>query len=243
MMRQPDAVQSLFNDKAPTWSGKYDPNGPLFHRLQAFGGRLRALVAPPADVLDFGCGTGNLARYLSAEGYRLSACDIAENMIVRARLADRSNAVDWRALPPDWRTLPFSSAVFDAVVASSVFEYVSDVGIAFAECSRTLKPNGVLVLTVPDPNHVVRRIERLIRPVMTLLVAFRLSTLLSRLDAYATYLACSRNRLSMAKWSALAAEADFVTVGADRGTGPLMFLEFRKVPRTAAASPFFDETT
>ena len=241
-MRQPD-VESLFNGKAPVWSAKYDPKGPLFHRLQAFGGRLRTLIAPPADVLDFGCGTGNLARYLSAEGYRVAACDIAENMIARARLADRSGAVDWHSLPSDWRTLPFSSASFDAVVASSVFEYVFDIGTAFAECGRTLKPNGVLVLTVPDPNHVVRRVERLIRPAAALLVVSRLSTLVARLDAYATYLACSRNRLSVAAWSALAAEAGFATIAADRGSGPLMFLQFRKVPRTASAPHRFDEPT
>jgi len=242
MMRQSDAVESLFNDKAPAWSAKYAPDGPLFQRLRAFGDRLRALIAPPAEVLDFGCGTGNLARYLSGEGYRVSACDVAENMIARARIDDQSGAVDWHSLPPDWRTLPFSSAAFDAVVASSVFEYVFDIGTAFAECGRTLKPNGILVLTVPDPHHIVRKIERLIRPAIAWLVVFRVSTLVRRLDAYAAYLACSRNRLSVAEWSARAAEADFVTISADGGSGPLMFLQFRKVPKTAAASPLFDET-
>ena len=81
MMRQSDAVESLFNDKAPAWSAKYAPDGPLFQRLRAFGDRLRALVAPPADVLDFGCGTGNLARYLSGEGYRVSACDVCRKYL------------------------------------------------------------------------------------------------------------------------------------------------------------------
>jgi ubiquinone/menaquinone biosynthesis C-methylase UbiE len=241
-MRQPDAVESLFNAKASTWSEKYAANGPLYDRLQAFGHRLRALISPPAAVLDFGCGTGNLARYLNEAGYRVSACDIAGRMIAEAQAADPGGVVDWCLLSVDWQRLPFSTGAFDAVVASSVFEYLNDVPTMFAECQRTLKDGGFLVFTVPNPNNIVRHMERLIRPAVALLSASRISRLVPRVDRYCTYLACSRNRWSVAEWSALAAPAGFAPVDSGRaepvprgGTSPLMFLSYRKVPSSASA--------
>src|SRR5262249_48694894 len=57
------------------------------------GDRLIALlkergVAPPASVLDAGCGTGTLALHLAAAGYRVTAVDLSAAMIGTARAKD-----------------------------------------------------------------------------------------------------------------------------------------------------------
>src|SRR4051812_12224038 len=68
-----DAVRDLFNAKAPGWRRKYDVDGPLARRIAEFEARLARRTAPPARVLEIGCGTGNLAFHLSGRGYRVHA--------------------------------------------------------------------------------------------------------------------------------------------------------------------------
>ena len=48
---------------------------------------------------------------------------------------------------------------FDGIVASSVFEYLDDVPRVAAELSRVLRPEGVLLLTVPNPCNFMRKLE------------------------------------------------------------------------------------
>lgn len=49
--------------------------------------RLRSwLPAAPSDVLDLGCGTGSLALLAARDGHRVTAVDLSERMIARARV-------------------------------------------------------------------------------------------------------------------------------------------------------------
>ena len=102
-------------------------------------------------MLDLGCGTGELARHLAGAGLRVTGCDISANMLGQAAAADPAGAAEWIQLDPDWRTLPFATASFDAVVAASVLEYVGSPAAVLRECARVLRPGGVLLCTVPDP--------------------------------------------------------------------------------------------
>jgi SAM-dependent methyltransferase len=207
-------VRELFNRKAGGWEQKYRADGPLRSRLNRFGDCIERAVPRGGRVLDLGCGTGSLARYLSAKGYLVTACDIADKMIDEGVRTSLGTSVVFRLLKPVWNHLPFESNTFDAIVASSVFEYVHSVDEVLAECRRTLKPGGCIVLTAPDPKHYVRRAESLIRPIAV--GALRLSTLgpLPRLTAYFQYLRASRNRMPAAAWRRAAAIRGLVT-----GTG------------------------
>ena len=230
-MNNASEVESLFSQKASTWSKKYSGDGPLRYRLDAFKKEVVKLVMPPARVLDFGCGTGNLAGYLSAGGFAVSACDISAKMIERARENNADAPLDWHVLPVDWKELPFASNVFDAIVASSTFEYLTDVAGTFVECRRILKPGGFLIATVPDSRKPVRRLENLLRPVVDIAAKMPMLNEISKLDSYASYLKCSRNRMPLDEWFAIGKRADFAVVEEDRsrasGTA-LVFLVFRK---------------
>lgn len=51
-------------------------------------------------------------------------------------------------------SLPFRDAVFDAVICSEMLEHVPDPMAVIKEISRVLKPNGVLLASVPFLNRI-----------------------------------------------------------------------------------------
>jgi ubiquinone/menaquinone biosynthesis C-methylase UbiE len=236
-MSDADSVRELYNEKARAWRRKYDVDGPLAHRVAAFEARLAELVKPPAPVLDFGCGTGNLAFHLTGRGYQVTACDIAERMLEEAREAFPAAKIDWRLLPAEWKTMPFATGAFEAIVSSSVFEYLVTPENAFAECARVLKPGGVLVLSVPNPENAMRMMEGVLQLAAVPLSWMRRNRR-GRWAAYLDYLALSRNRFSDKQWEAMASRAGLTWVDSrPLGTpvagyfltqSPLMLLTFRR---------------
>jgi SAM-dependent methyltransferase len=195
--RNADPVLALFEDKAAAWPAKYGPDGPLAGRLEQFPRAVAARVRPGSDLLDLGCGSGELARHLAGAGYRVAGCDIAPRMLRQAAAAPAVPGVAWIRLDPRWRALPFAPASLDAVVAASVLEYVPDAGAVLRECARVLRPGGVLLCTVPDVAHPVRWLE------WPLVAAGRLAPAgRGRLAGYLTYLKTSRNRHAARWWQA-----------------------------------------
>lgn len=89
-------------------------------------------------VLDVGCGEGQIARALSAQGSQVTGVDpTARNIEVAL---ERGGGP--RYLIGDATRLEFVDSSFDAVVACLVFEHIEDVDHAIAEVARVLKPGG-----------------------------------------------------------------------------------------------------
>lgn len=225
-----DLVRELFDAKAPTWSAKYAPDGRLTGRLAELTGALRSQVPANRRLLDLGCGTGQLARAAAADGMQVTACDIAMEMLVRAVKHDPEGTVEWLRLDPGWRTLPFDSASFDAVVASSVLEYVDDPSAVFGECRRVLRPGGALLCTVPDLRHSVRWLEWAASLAARTPMAVGMGRHWPRLDGYLTYLRISRQRHLAGWWRTQAALVGLFPVLAAPGgpRSPLRLLMFRR---------------
>lgn len=89
-------------------------------------------------VLDVGCGDGQIARALAAQGSEVLGIDPTELHISVARE---------RAGGPTYEIgsalhLPVEDSSQDAVVACLVFEHIDDVDTALSEVARVLKPGG-----------------------------------------------------------------------------------------------------
>jgi SAM-dependent methyltransferase len=203
-------VRELFDAKAAAWPSKYAQGGRLYGRLAEFAGAAARHVPAGGTVLDLGCGTGELTMMIAAGGIRATGCDISPEMLRLAAAAGASGAsraIDWVELEPGWDVLPFPAETFDAVIASSVLEYVDDPGAVLRECCRTLRPGGVVLCTVPDPRHPVRWLEwmasQTARPWLVRLVRGRSR----RLDGYLVYLRLSRQRHWTRWWLRTAAQA------------------------------------
>jgi SAM-dependent methyltransferase len=227
----------LFNQKARSWHRKYGPRRKLNSRVEQFTRRLSELCLPPSDILDLGCGTGQIAAAIGQRGYRVTACDFAEDMVDIARSNHTGTAVKWVCLKPDWEVLPFEDGSFDGIVASSVFEYLVDVQSVAAELARVLRPEGVLLLTVPNPFHPVRKLEAWMR---SMLLRHRLSLLhrVHRIDSYTAYLELSRNRFEAQGWHAVLSAARFAALDAidfseqawrNQAQAPLVLLVVKKL--------------
>jgi 2-polyprenyl-6-hydroxyphenyl methylase/3-demethylubiquinone-9 3-methyltransferase len=112
--------------------------------------------------LDAGCGTGTLSRCLAERGCSVLGVDAASEMVVAANQFARSQNYSDRLSFIRIQTiarLALDDRSLDGVLCSSVLEYVPDPIACLNEFARILKPGGMLLVSVPHRNSVVRRMQ------------------------------------------------------------------------------------
>jgi len=103
----------------------------------------------PADVLEVGCGEGELAERVERDlTARVVAVDQSERMVELAR----GRGVDAR--PGDVQRLPFDDGSFDVVVAAWMLYHVPSLDRGLGEIVRVLRPSGRLVAVTNWSDHL-----------------------------------------------------------------------------------------
>ena len=111
------------------------------------------------NVLDVGSGLGLLACEMAGEvgaGGSVDGIDPSESMLALARgrrLPEGAGEI--RFVAGDACALPFAGEMFDAVVATQVYEYVQDMPAALGEAFRVLRPGGRLLVLDTDWGSIV----------------------------------------------------------------------------------------
>jgi SAM-dependent methyltransferase len=104
--------------------------------------------SPESMILDFGCGSGrHTYEYVDAGFQNTCGYDIRSYVDLRSpRDRDRFRFDPMREQAsgdyPSMTAIPWPDHTFDFVFATSVFEHVSDQGLAYREIHRVLKPGG-----------------------------------------------------------------------------------------------------
>lgn len=108
-----------------------------------------------ADVLEFGCGTGRFLSHLNKAGYRLTGLDISQGMLSKA--AERFHIAQIKNITlvhNDSNSFPFEDESIDAIYSILVINLIENFERIFDEASRTLKPGGIFVFSVPNLSSI-----------------------------------------------------------------------------------------
>ena len=97
------------------------------------------------DILDVGCGGGTLLGLLKQRGFNPLGVDFSQEA---ARVAERDNGV--RVIVGSLEQAVFPRESFDIVTLFHVMEHVTNPRAVLAEVARVLKPDGVVILQVPN---------------------------------------------------------------------------------------------
>ena len=115
-------------------------------------------VMPGATVLEFGAGTGWLARWLTQLGCRVILLDVSTTALKMAReLYERLPPIGDRPAP---EFLPFDSTHLDLpdhsvdrIVSFHAFHHVANPEVVLGELGRVLRPGGIAAFAEPGPHH------------------------------------------------------------------------------------------
>ena len=104
------------------------------------------------DVLDLGCGSGNMTFPLLERGYGMIGVDISEEMLAEARAQQRGGDVLW--LCQDMRSFELYGTVEGAVCTLDGINHLlrsADVRTCFSLVHNYLVPDGIFIFDVNTP--------------------------------------------------------------------------------------------
>ncbi len=99
-----------------------------------------------SKVLEVGCATGALTAYIAKSGCLPTGVDFSSKMIELAKI----NNKDIEFLVANVLDLPFENESYDAVIAASLINIVSDQDKAMEELFRCCNKGGIVTILVPS---------------------------------------------------------------------------------------------
>jgi SAM-dependent methyltransferase len=152
-MSEARAGQEFYDD---VWRGYSDldaANPAAFHRRRLVRKLLLELAPRALEVLDAGCGRGELLADLSRAlpGARLSGADVSsESRQSAERLCPAAEIFALDLAAPDFESVHRDKlGRFDVVICSEVLEHLDEDVVAVRRLAQLLSPHGLLVVTVP----------------------------------------------------------------------------------------------
>ncbi len=103
------------------------------------------------NILEIGCGSGGFVRELTRKGYKIQGLELNEKAV--KQLKDEGYEVE-NVLVQEYAKNNFQK--FDVVCSFQVLEHVADVKTFLDGAIQCLKPNGRLILAVPNNDSFIK---------------------------------------------------------------------------------------
>jgi ubiquinone/menaquinone biosynthesis C-methylase UbiE len=123
------------------WATQYDTNDNKTRDLEAHALRKTLANIPFGRVLEVGCGTGKNTQWLVEKAEHITAVDLSEEMLAKAKQKITAPYVQFQQtdITTDWA---FAQESYNVITFSLVLEHIQDLHHIFREASRVLQRGG-----------------------------------------------------------------------------------------------------
>ncbi len=134
-------VQQAYN----AWASQYDTNQNKTRDLEAKSLRETLHAIDVDRCLEIGCGTGKNTRWLTEKAKHITAVDLSEEMLAKAKAKVQTDRVTFRQadITTEW---VFAEGVYNLVVFSLVLEHIEHLEPIFEKAARVLQSGGYLYI-------------------------------------------------------------------------------------------------
>jgi ubiquinone/menaquinone biosynthesis C-methylase UbiE len=131
------SVQQAYN----TWASQYDTNLNKTRDMEAIALRSNLSAISFDDCLEIGCGTGKNTIWLMEKAKHITAVDLSEEMLAKAKEKITSDKVEFKQadITKDWN---FKNGIYDLVTFSLVLEHIEDLDYIFQQAAAALQTGG-----------------------------------------------------------------------------------------------------
>jgi ubiquinone/menaquinone biosynthesis C-methylase UbiE len=128
-----------------SWASQYDTNENKTRDLEAKALRDILSTIPFNTVLEIGCGTGKNTEWLLQKAEHITAADLSEEMLAKAREKIQSTNVEFiqADINNDWN---FTEKTFDLIGFSLVLEHIENLDHIFKEIYKKLNEEGFVYI-------------------------------------------------------------------------------------------------
>ena len=144
------SVETHWEAAAKTKMGKY-----LTTLETAFINKSVMLHKENLSVMDVGAEAGRFSLMASNHNATVVSIDVDCYALKRLKLKDKEVNI----IQADARKLPLREGLFDVVLMIEVLDYIPELGEAFSECKRTLKPNASSILSFGNKSSLKAKLK------------------------------------------------------------------------------------
>lgn len=131
-----------------------------YYKLDVLKKLFTKYIPAGGKALDLGCGRCLFTDIQPHWPFQIFAGDLDVGLIRERKKEVPQN--DW--FVSDASHAPFCSGYFDALFLGEIIEHISDPGPVLKEWKRVLKPGGVLIITTPNRERLLAKVEGRERP-------------------------------------------------------------------------------